>query len=149
MRFRVKSVPDAWFWCLICGINVAVALDRILSPRHSRSILDDFMILVTTASALLLFYSQRITFWEMDADGLRHRRLWTNIRINWRDVTRVVSMWSGPFDLRIEYNQRRFGPRIGCILTNPEDRDAFLASLRLFAPQAQFVDESRKTILSA
>ena len=99
--------------------------------------------------SVLNFYRQYFTFWELGDDGLRQRRLWINTKINWQDVTRVVSLWSGPFDLKIEYERHGFGPKMGRILANPEDHDAFLASLRLFAPQAEFVDESRKTILTA
>jgi hypothetical protein len=125
MRFRAKFVPESWIWIAICGMNVVMALDRILSPRHSDHGLFLFCAnLLTAAGSLLMFYGQYATFWELDTDGLRQRRFWMNTEIKWQDVTRVVSLWSSSFyDLKIEYHRHGFGPRIGRILANPADRD--------------------------
>ena len=130
-----------------------MAFGRILAHGHTesgflnRSI--GFLNLLTALLALLAFYALKSTFWELDADGLRRRRLWMNATVEWKDVTRVVSLWSSSFyDLKIEYDRHGFGPRTGHILANPEDRDQFLDTLRRFAPQAEYVDHSAKRTLN-
>jgi hypothetical protein len=145
MRFRAKIVPETWLWLLICGINAAMAFDRLFHPRQSEV---GFLNLITAILALLVFYGQKTTTWEMDTDSLRQRKLWINTKIGWQDVTRVESLWSSFYDLKIAYNRRGIGSRIGHILANPVDRDAFLDSLHRFAPQAEFVDKSNKKILN-
>jgi hypothetical protein len=103
--------------------------------------------LIAAFVALLGFYGQKAMFWEMDTEGLRQHRLWINTKIEWQSITRVESLWFSFYDLKIEYNRDGFGPRIGRILANPADRDAFLDSLRRFAPQAVFVEKSSTKIL--
>ena len=93
---------------------------------------------------MLLFFSQYDTFWEMDADGLKQHRLWVNTKISWKDLTRVVSSWSSTYDLKIEYRRHGLGAKSGHILASPRDRDQFLDTLRHFAPQVEFTDESAK-----
>ena len=123
-----------------------MALDRILFHRHlTLSSLYVVSNLFSAVLSLLVFYSLNATVWELDADGMRRRRLWINTRIRWQDVTRVVSLWSSSFfDLKIEYRRKGFGPRIGHVLVNPADRDQFLDTLRRFAPQAEYIDKSVK-----
>jgi hypothetical protein len=148
MRFRAKFVPESWIWFAICGINLAIALGRILSPRHHDLGLFSLNLL-TAALALLTFYGYKAASWELDADGLRQRKLWMNTKVRWQDVTRVESVWSAPFyDLKIEYRRHGLGPKIGHILANPTDRDQFLDALRRFAPQAEYIDNPAGKILN-
>jgi hypothetical protein len=98
---------------------------------------------------MLQFFSLNSIYWELDADGIRQQRLWINTKVRWQDVTRVVSLWSSSFyDLEIEYRRHRFGPKTGRIRANPADREQFLTSLRRFAPQTEYVDESSAKILN-
>ena len=153
MRFRAKFVQENWVWFLICGTNLSVALDRFRTHSHSQvgffNRSTGYLDFLTALMALLTFLSPKTTSWEMDAEGLHYRRLWINTKISWQDVTRIVSLWSGTYDFKIEYNRHGFGPRIGRILANPADREAFLESLRRFAPQAILADESSKRTLLA
>lgn len=136
-------MPGNWLWLVICGLNLAVALGRILFHRDQLG----FINLIMAALILLLFYGQRTTSWEIDTDCLLQRGMWINTKVRWQDVTRVESMWSTYYDLKIEYRRHGFGPRIGRVLANPVDRDAFLASLHQFAPRAEFIDKSSTKIL--
>ena len=149
MQFRLKPVQGSWIFLPIYGMNGATALLRIFSHRDSRNGYDITFLVLLTIATLLTLFRQQVIFWEMDADSLRYRRLWFYTKIEWQDITSVVSQWSGTFDLKIEYHRRGFGSKIGRILTNPLDRDGFLDALRQYAPQAEFVDESRKSILAA
>jgi hypothetical protein len=146
MRFRAKFVPETWLLLLLCGIYAALGLDRILAHRDHWHL--GVINLIMAVLAVLAVCSQRTVLWEMDTEGLRHRRLWIYTQIGWQDVTRVESLWSSTFDLKIEYNRHGFGPKVGRILTNPADRDAFVAALHRFAPQAEFVDQSSGKIFN-
>src|SRR5580692_73584 len=148
MHFQAKFAPESWIWIAICGINIAMALGRILSPRHHDLGLFSLNLL-TAVGALLTFYGYKAASWELDADGLRQQKLWMNTEVGWQDVTRVVSSWSSPFyDLKIEYRRHGFGRKIGHILANPTDREQFLDALHRFAPQAEYIDNPAGKILN-
>lgn len=129
-----------------------MGVDRLLSHRHSqvgffnRSI--GFFNLLTAIIALLMLYTVKTKFWELTADGLRLHRLGIEIKIKWQDVTRVVSVWASTYDLKIEYLRHGLGSKTGFLLASPEDREDFVAELRRYAPDAEFVDESQKKILT-
>jgi len=146
MRFRAKLVSGSWLFLLVAALQFGLALARILFPRHSQGGIDDFLHILCGLLWVLIFFIPYTTFWELDADGLRQRRLWINRRIGWQEVTRVVNSWSPAYDLKIEFQRHGFGSRKGCILASPREHDQFLDALHRFAPQAEFTDESAKNI---
>ncbi len=152
MRFRAKTVPENRIWFLVCGINLATGIDRLFIHGHSQGVFLNWSIglanLLTAALALLAFYSQYTTYWEMDAEGLHQRRLWMNTHVRWQDVTRGINLWSSPYAFRVASARRGSGARTSRILVSPDEHDAFLDALRGFAPQVEFADESRKSILA-
>ena len=80
MRFRAKPVLEIWLWLLICGINLAEAVDRFRNVGHfhlgfSNRPMPFFNLFTAGAALLLFFYSAKTIVWEMDAEGLRYRRL--------------------------------------------------------------------------
>ncbi len=150
MRFRAKSVLESWSRILALGIIAALGFTRILWRLHFPLEFRGLSVILSFVAVLLVCYSFFAAFWEMDSEGLRQYRLpLINTKIHWQDVTRVgILRPSRYLSYKIEYNRRGIGPRTGriwpIILADPE---RFLASLRRFAPQAEFVDESgRKTL---
>jgi hypothetical protein len=84
---------------------------------------------------------QIFIYWDVDDDGLRERRLWKTKEVAWRNV-RHVGAWnpSQPASdyLAIDFARPAPTPGRSRIIAHPEDRTAFIAALRRFAPQAVF-----------
>lgn len=155
MRFRAKrhfaSAGMSILWLTIAGVWLVFWLVRFHSPRHSeyafRAIFQAVLCLVM---ALFSFFMHTSIYWQLDDEGIcMHKLWWTSQKTRWRDVTRIVSAWSSYYDLKIEYDRLGLGSSLGHIFANPADRDLFLAELRRYAPQAEFVDESSNKILTA
>jgi hypothetical protein len=136
MRFRAKS-GSSWIWLLMAGFWVVLWIISIRPPHPLRS---GNMPLIWIALCSINFFLPYITYWEMDAEGLRERKLWwTSQKTRWQDVTRIISLWSSSHDLKIEYDRLGLGSNFGHIMADPADREAFLDALSRFAPQAEFV----------
>ena len=135
MRFRAKF--GALGWCYV-GLACFFAFLWISGDRHV-----GFVSLVLGFSLLTL---QRVlnhifVYWDIDSIRLFERRLWNTREIPWCEITNIAS-WTPdqPSSDFLEVSFARPAPMSdrGSVIANPEDREAFIAALHKFAPQAEF-----------
>ncbi len=135
MRFRAKFGALGWCW-----VGLACFVVVLLCSGLRAGGFGDFAVLI------VLFAMQRVllhafTYWDVLSDCLRERRLWNTREVAWREVQHVGG-WrpSQPSSDSLAIDFARPAPLSdrGSIIAHPEDRSAFIAALRKFAPQAAF-----------
>lgn len=135
MRFRAKFGALSWCWVgLACFVLVLWASG--LRARPLGGLIASIVLL-----ALVQVIAHIFIFWDVDADGLRERRLWKTRTVAWRQVHHVGS-WNprqpASDYLSIEFTRAEPSASRGRVIAHPEDRDKFIATLRRFAPDAIF-----------
>jgi hypothetical protein len=135
VRFRAKFGLLGWCWVGLASFVVVLWI----SGLRSRALGGLAIGCVLLASERVLV--QRFIYWDVDDDGLRERRLWKKKEVAWRNV-RHVGAWNPKQPasdyLAIDFTRSAPAPGRSRIIANPEDRAAFIAALRRFAPQAAF-----------
>jgi hypothetical protein len=91
---------------------------------------------VLILSVLLDILSTIFTYWELDTDCLRQRKLWKVKEIARQDVTRIRRVGFSGRSVMICYG--RIPEDCEYILANPINRYGFIAALRRFIPEAEF-----------
>jgi hypothetical protein len=135
MRFRPHLRNLAWVtvaMCLLSGILQTVSCFR--AGRHSVgdvALAGGWLIL----AALGVFYCLFV-YWDLNLDGLSARVFWKVRKIPWQSVRSVSKFGFGTDDVII-----RFGHSVenyGNLIATPANREEFIATLRKFAPRAEF-----------
>jgi len=138
MRFRTKTPWPKWFlWVLVCHgvLNIVLGLHSLSFRRFDSGLGYVLSGALTLSVAVMGYFIPILVYSEMDAACLRLHKFWKRKEIAWPQVTSAGRFGFGTDDVIV-----RFGHRIedyGYILTQPADRDEFLAAIRLFAPQAE------------
>ena len=102
--------------------------------------MDGTIALLWAASAIVWMSVPAFTYWDLEGAGLReHRPFWKTKTIPWSEVT-YIGPWESASSKRIaiEYERKAPFPDRGRIIATPARRQAFIAALRRFAPQAEF-----------
>jgi hypothetical protein len=100
---------------------------------------DGLLALAWLACSATWFSVHAFTFWDFESSGLRERRLWKTTMIPWTEVT-YIGPWQSAKSkwIAVEYERKTPLSDRGRIVAIPARREAFIAALRQFAPQAQF-----------
>jgi hypothetical protein len=91
---------------------------------------------VLILSILLDILNTIFSYWELDTDCLRQRKLWKVKEIARQDVTRIRRFGFSSRSVMICYGH--VPEDYGFILADPINRNGFIAALRRFVPQAEF-----------
>lgn len=137
MRFRAKFE-------MLDYANLALLLFMLIllvsGPRHARPFLRE-LVAVWGLVVLLRLFTRIFIYWDVTADGLRERRLWSVQTIPWQQIESVGAWPDGkPMRGSVAVNFELPAPlsASGHVVANPARIDEFLAELREHAPQARF-----------
>jgi len=133
MRFRARFGAVDYFW--IAGLCLYIVLPFVMPNRGLH-----FAQILSIAVASFQILTKTLTWWDLDSDGLKERRLWYTREIPWREVLRVGGLNSRPASRILAIDYARPAPMSdrGQILASPGDRAQFLAALHRFVPTADF-----------
>jgi len=140
MKFRTKFGLLGWMYIPVAGLHVFVSNFRI---NPSTRVFGQLVAAACVLLALIRVVGYLLTYWELDADGLRERRYLRTMEVFWHEVTGVHGLGdrASSDTLVVEFDpvlkpSLPFGSNR--IVATPEDREQFIATLERFAPQANF-----------
>jgi len=138
IRFRAKFGWQGWFFVTL---GILYTVQAVVDHHRGRDPLSGCVVAIWIFNALVRVLTKLFRYWEVDASSLRVRNFWSTKEFPWDEViwvgNYIPSQPSSGF-LQIDYARPAPLSERGHILANPEDRPAFLAALRQFAPQATF-----------
>lgn len=132
MKFRANtsllhpfwvSVLIVWSYCIIhYGTPFGHWLTRTL--------------IALVLSIVLFIGDHLLTYWEMNDQGLRWRRLWKVGYIDWHEITLIGRLGFSDKYVKITYG--RSAASRAYILADPTDLNGFIAALRRHVPDANW-----------
>jgi hypothetical protein len=145
MRFRAKfGILD----CAWLALGSFVVLLYATGPHHATRTLRAYVVVWTAIIAVHLLLRAFI-FWDVAADGLHVRRLWSSRTIPWNQII-SVEPWPDVRSVRgsiaIDFSSPAPLSTSGRVVAHPGRLDEFLAALRRYAPQASISVPSGSTL---
>ena len=138
MRFRAKSATRIWLiwaWAGFGAFNIIFGIHAFFEGKSFVGAVYFGQGALILVAALFEYFMPNFIYSELDATCLCVHKLCKKKEIAWQEVTSAGRFGFGTDDVIV-----RFGHQMedyGYILTQPADRDEFLAAIHQYAPQAK------------
>ena len=138
MRFYSKVTASFWLMLFSCCAWIAIGVVAV----HGHSRLYPSLALVYVGLLLVSVFTQIFCYWEMRAEGLFERRLWSSRLIAFDEIVSIAPAMLGkrhrPGWLSINFSRPAPLSDRGTLLFSPARPNDFLSALRHAAPWATF-----------